>query len=156
MACTPERRCLPGSGPVSVQGLTLIELLVVLVLMAFSAAAVSLSLRDSDRHTLERQAQRLTAELEAARSWSRSTGQRLVWVLREGGFAVEGRQPAAPTQTWMHPDITVDWGENVIHRMLVLGPEPILSPQAITLRLGSMQVRVSSDGLSPFEVAKSP
>jgi hypothetical protein len=35
---------------------------------------------------------------------------------------------------------------------LVLGPEPIIAPQTITLRLRQQQLTLSSDGLRAFEV----
>jgi len=112
-----------GRGQAALQsGLTLIELMVVIVLMAVLSAAVLVGQRDPDRQTLQRQAERLTAELEAARSFSRSSGRKLVWVPREGGFAIEGRGQGAPTQPWMHPEIEVQWGVNPATRKLVLVP----------------------------------
>jgi hypothetical protein len=35
---------------------------------------------------------------------------------------------------------------------LVLGPEPILAAQALTLRLREQRLRLASDGLQPFAV----
>jgi general secretion pathway protein H len=48
------------------RGLTLLELLVVLAIIGFAMAGVSLAMRDSGQTQLEREAQRLTAQLEAA------------------------------------------------------------------------------------------
>ena len=36
--------------------------------------------------------------------------------------------------------------------MLVLGPEPILAAQAITLQLRKQTLMIATDGLGPFEV----
>lgn len=138
------------------RGLTLIELMVVMVLMGVLSAAVLVGLRDPDHQTLQRQGERLAAELEAARSWSRSHGHKLVWVSREGGFAIEGRAPSAPTQPWMHPEIEVQWDANAATRTLVLGPEPIIASQSVTLRLKSLQLKLATDGLGPFRVSAAP
>ncbi|MBM3362545.1 MAG: type II secretion system protein GspH [Betaproteobacteria bacterium] len=146
-----------GRGQAALQsGLTLIELMVVIVLMAVLSAAVLVGQRDPDRQTLQRQAERLTAELEAARSFSRSSGRKLVLVPREGGFAIEGRGQGAPTQPWMHPEIEVQWGVNPATRMLVLGPEPIIAAQSITLRLRALELKLVTDGLGPFRVQTTP
>jgi enoyl-CoA hydratase len=39
-------------------------------------------------------------------------------------------------------------------RALVLGPEPILAAQSVVLRLREQQLRLSTDGLAPFQVQR--
>ena len=51
-----------------VRGFTLIELLLVLMLIALVSGLVSLSLRDGGQASLDREAQRLAALLEAGRA----------------------------------------------------------------------------------------
>ena len=72
----------PLQGPYrrsTLQGFTLIELLVVLAIIAIGTAGVSLSMRDSAQSALERDAQRLAALLDAARTRSRASGVPVIW-----------------------------------------------------------------------------
>ena len=131
-------------------GFTLIELLVVVAIIAVAAAGVSFAVRDAAGTALDRDAQRLTALLESARARSRLTGQPVRWVATEAGFRFEGLPPGALPETWLSADTRV-----VGRGLLVLGPEPVIGPQAVELasadRPGS--VRISTDGLRPFAVA---
>ena len=80
-------------------GFTLIELLVVLAIIAIGTAGVSLSMRDSAQSALERDAQRLAALLDSARSRSRASGVPVLWrTLQQGEtqiFVFDGL-PGAP------------------------------------------------------------
>ena len=151
------------------RGLTLLELLVVLAIIGFAMAGVSLAMRDSRQTQLEREAQRLTAQLEAARAQSRTSGVALIWRTNVDGYAitsaVAGSGLATRQEIWLNPNtqaqintITANAG-NVI----VLGPEPIITPASITLSVlpepGSTtktnqmrQLRLATDGLRPFQV----
>jgi general secretion pathway protein H len=137
------------------RGLTLLELLVVLTVAALATAAVSLSLRDPDQRALQREGERLAALLESGRSWSRNSGQVLRWTAGADGFAFEGHTPKRAPEAWQTPGIEVQWTQVAQAQALVLGPEPIIAPQAITLRLRQQQLTLSSDGLRAFEV-RSP
>lgn len=134
-------------------GFTLIELLVVVAIIAVAAAGVSFAVRDASANTLEREAQRLAALLESARARSRLTGQPVRWVPTEAGFRFEGLARDALPETWLSGDTRV-----VSRSVLVLGPEPVIGPQAVELasadRPGS--VRIATDGLRPFAVAGTP
>lgn len=136
----------------SVLGFTLLELLVVVAIIAFATASVSFALRDSSSAQLEREAQRLAAVLEAARAQSRGSGAAVRWRAVEGGFRIEGLpEQAAPQQPWLSAD-TVVAGNGV----LVLGPEPIIGPQAVILSSSASPqraLRVATDGLRPFSVS---
>lgn len=134
------------------RGFTLLELLVVLAILAIATASVTFTLRDPDRQALQRDAERLAALLEGGRAWSRSTGQPLRWVPRPSGFEFPGRVPAQPAQRWLDERIQLEWPAGAASRELVLGPEPMIAAQALTLRLGEQRLRVATDGLQPFAV----
>ena len=134
------------------RGFTLIELLVVLVIIAIGMAGVSLALRDSGSNTLERDAQRLAALLEAARLQSRSTGVAVRWQPTAEGFAFTGLPVgSAPLPDhWLSGDTVVRGSPR-----LRLGPDPILDAQSVIL--GSLSqpglvLRVGTDGLRPFHI----
>ena len=138
---------LPGA-----RGFTLIELLVVIALIAITSAGASLALRDSAASALERDAQRLAAVLESARAQSRASGAPVLWRAQSNGFALLGLpQPSAP-QTWLSEHTRVQAGA-----VVVLGPEPLIPPQNITL-LSTQQPglawHVRTDGLRPFTATR--
>ena len=141
------------------RGLTLLELLVVMAIIGFAMAGVSLSLRDNSQTQLEREAQRLVAMLEATRSQSRTSGVAFVWQPTPEGFTIRPAQTgpsqaqsslAARTETWLSAgtQATVEAETNIV----LLGPEPILAPTRITLRLGPLMLRMGTNGLQPFHV----
>jgi general secretion pathway protein H len=124
------------------RGLTLLELMVVLLIIGFATAGVALALRDSSQTQLEREAQRLVAKLEAGRAQSRTSGQTLV-----------------TQDVWLQANtqVTIDVPANASATGVVLGPEPILSPIQITLRIqadkaNASTLRIGTNGLKPFEV----
>lgn len=149
------------------RGFTLIELLVVLALIAIASATVTLALRDPAAAMLDREAVRLAALLESARAEARASGVPARFELRtrqnERGFAT-GDASDAPFRFVGLPDaarLPARWldpgtsAEVVGASALVLGPEPILPPQRLLLRLGDHRIVVASDGLGPFQVAES-
>ena len=132
-------------------GFTLLELMVVVAIIAMATAGVSFALRDTTSAQLEREAQRLAALLESARTQSRSSGLAVRWYPTAGGFKFEGMPPPdnLPNQ-WLHPGTEVRGSVT-----LVLGPEPIIPPQGVVI--GSAEqpdrsLRVFTDGLRPFTV----
>jgi general secretion pathway protein H len=132
-------------------GFTLLELLVVVAIIAVAAAGVSFAVRDAAGNTLEREAQRLAALLESARARSRLTGQPVRWVAGEGGFRFEGLPRDALPQQWLSGDTRV-----VGRGVLVLGPEPVIGPQAVELASAQRpdrSLRIATDGVRPFQVA---
>ena len=151
MACRPSHE-RPASHLRTQRGLTLLELLMVLTVAAMATAAISLSLRDPDQRALQREGERLAALLESGRAWSRSSGQVLRWTAGPEGFAFEGHTSKRAPEAWQTPGIEVQWTQVAQAQALVLGPEPIIAPQAITLRLRQQQLTLSSDGLRAFEV----
>lgn len=131
-------------------GFTLLELLVVVAIIAIAAAGVSFAVRDAAGNTLERDAQRLAALLESARARSRLTGQPVRWVVAEDGFRFEGLPQDALPQQWLSADTRV-----VGRGVLVLGPEPVIGPQAVALASAQRpdrSLRVATDGVRPFQV----
>jgi general secretion pathway protein H len=135
------------------RGFTLLELLVVIAIIAIATAGVSLALRDSSTTALEREAQRLAAVLEAGRSQSRTTGLALRWRANADGFSLTDGAvlDADKLQSWLTPGITVQTAGPLPE--VLLGPEPIIAPQTITLLLDGRSVVIATDGLQPFRIS---
>lgn len=132
-------------------GFTLLELLVVVSIIAIASAGVAFALRETGGVSLERDAQRLAALLESARARSRLTGQPVRWVATESGFRFEGLPRDALPERWLAPQTHV-----VGRGVLVLGPEPVIGPQAVELASAGQpgrSMRVATDGLRPFTAA---
>ena len=132
------------------RGFTLMEVLVVLAIVALGTGALVWSLRDSASQQLDKEAQRLSALLEAGRAQSRTSGLALRWRSNDTGFVIEtlprGLAPAQ-THAWLYPQTRASVST------LWLGPEPILPPQSLVLTQGDGSrgsVRVASDGLRAF------
>ena len=140
------------------RGFTLIELMVVVALVALTAGLVSLAVRDPRASQLEREAARLVALLEAARTEARASGLEAQWLpqrrpdpAEEGpdfSFAGLPTALALPTR-WLDRQV---WAEVVGARSVRLGPEPLIGPQRITLHLGDQRLLLATDGLAPFAV----
>ncbi len=131
-------------------GFTLLELLVVVAIIAIASAGVSFAVRDAAGASLDREAQRLAALLEAGRAQSRLAGQPVVWRAVDGAFRFEGLPRDALPHDWLTPGTSVQGTA-----LLVLGPEPIIGPQALVLTHADApgrSLRVATDGLRPFSV----
>ncbi len=152
------------------RGFTLLELLVVLAIVAFASAGVGFAMRDGTQTRLEREALRLAALLESARVRSQVSGAPVRWRVAGNDFGFEGLvltgQPDQDLpQAWLDPDTSarVDSTSLVQNQpavagqnALVLGPDPIIEPQALTLFSRSEPgkfVRLATDGVRPFAVA---
>jgi general secretion pathway protein H len=134
------------------RGFTLIELLVVLAIIAIATAGATVALRDNSATSLEREAQRVAAILEAGRSQSRSTGLPVRWQPSAEGFVLTSSDVADSQrqQAWLTPGITAQTDDK--SSFVLLGPEPIIAAQTITLRLDGRSLQISTDGLRPFRV----
>ena len=137
------------------RGFTLIELLIVLAIVAMASTLATLAVRDPQASALEREADRLSALLEAARAESRASGLTVLWVpgpASDPPGAAQFRFLGLPAALglphhWLTPDIKA---EVVGGRGLLLGPEPLIGAQRVTLRLGDRRLTLATDGLSPF------
>ncbi len=142
------------------RGLTLIELLIVIAIVAVSVGLMTLALRDGAEAQLEEEGERLSALLEMARAEARVAGTSVVWVPRREDSAevdplVQFRfvglspQQALPTR-WLSSQTRA---QVMGGTSIVLGPEAILPPQRILLRLDDKRLELASDGLGPFTPA---
>lgn len=147
-AAAPQRRF-------AAWGFTLLELLLVISIMALATAGVSLSMRDPSETQLAREADRLAALLESARAKSRAAGVPVRWRPVASGFRFEGLPASAalPTQ-WLSTDTRA-----FTSAPLLLGPEPLIAPQAVVLSQSGhpeRRLQVATDGLRPFSVRGAP
>jgi general secretion pathway protein H len=139
-------------------GFTLVELLVVVALIAIGTAVVTFALRDGREAVLEREAERLAVLLEAGRTESRVSGLPVWWVpSRPGevsGFRFVGlpdalARAAGLGEGALDPQVQV---EIVGANQVTLGPESVIGPQRIVLRLEDRRLTIGTDGLAPFAV----
>lgn len=134
-------------------------------LIAVASAVATLALRDPAASRLEQEAARLSALLESARGEARALGLPVTWrpVAKDAAdaqgsadadFRFIGLPPsnALPTR-WLDRDVTA---EIVGAQALVLGPEPIIGAQRVTLSLDAQHITLATDGLGPFAVAADP
>ncbi len=154
---------MPTSGPGSSRnraptrrrgaGFTLIEVMVVLAIVAIGAGLISLAIRDPAETRLEHEAARLSALLEAARTEARAGGFDVSWVPGgEGGdaFRFVGLPAALALPTnWLGDGISA---EVVGASSVMLGPDAILPPQRIVLRLDDRRLEIGTDGIAGFAV----
>jgi len=145
------------------RGFTLLELMVVVAIAAMATAGATLALRDGGATQLEREALRLSAMLESARAQSRTTGVPVVWRTRPEGFEFVDIRPRADApsmgtasiwgpRNWLDPETRAQITRPSGAQTLVLGPEPLIAAQRLTLQLGDRSLMLATDGLSPFAV----
>lgn len=155
----PASSGVPRRSRVASRGFTLIELLIVVTLIAVVSAVASLALRDPSETRLEREGVRLAALLESARAESRTLGIAVTWLPRPTQTNKEMLDfnfiglpdKLSPQRHWLEPGVTAEVaGATAAAPGIVLGPEPLIGPQRIVLRLEDRSVTLVSDGLGPF------
>ena len=145
-------------------GFTLLELLVVVALVALATTGARLSLRNPEDSALEREAQRLAALLESARARSRATGVPVRWQPAEAGFEFVGAPAQDLPRHWLAAGV-----QAITQGPVLLGPEPLIAPQAIALQMSApgadqgsappapaRRLWLVTDGLRPFVVQGQP
>ena len=151
-------------------GFTLLELLVVLAIVAIGSAGVGFAMRDGTQNQLEREALRLSALLESARARSQLSGVPVRWFPTAQGFRFDGLSAqdgstAELPRSWLDGDIRAEvelgrlGGPAASPAALLLGPEPIIAPQSVTLASRSQpdkRLRLGTDGVRPFAVQVAP
>jgi general secretion pathway protein H len=148
------RTSAPGNKVHRQRGFTLLELMVVVALIAITTAVVAFAIPDPSATRLEREAARLIALLESARTQARGSAMTVLWVPRGNGEGADYQFLGLPTALmpplkWLEPEVKA---EVVGARSIVLGPEPVIGPQSVILRLEDKQIIVGTQGLGPFEV----
>lgn len=143
-----------GLAGVAAGGFTLLELMVVVAMIAITTAVVTFAIPDPSSTRLEREAARLIALLESARTQARGGAMTVLWVPQSNGpdadYQFLGLPPALmPSLKWDEPEVKA---EVVGARSIVLGPEPVIGPQSVILRLEDKQIIVGTDGLGAFDV----
>lgn len=130
--------------------------MVVIAMIAITTAVVSLAIPDPSATRLEREAARLIAQLEAARTQARAGAMTVLWVPQPNGadadYQFVGLPPALqPSLKWMEPEVSA---HVVGAKSIVLGPEPVIGPQQVVLTLQDRQITIGTDGLAPFDVVR--
>jgi len=146
------------------RGFTLLELMVVVAIVVLATALATLALPADGSRALSRDAERLAALLEAARAQSRAAGAPVTWHLTASGFAFEGLPASVTTGGAPWPDRWLDANTQAAlltrgGAPLVLGPDPVIGPQAVLLYPAGQsapRLRVATDGLRPFTVENTP
>ena len=126
----------------------------VIALMALVSVGVVFAMGDNSQDALQREGQRLAAQLEAARAQSRASGQPVRWRADNNGFVMEGLQGGSRRSEWLQPPVAVRTDGDII-----LGPEPLIGAQAITLSYpnrNAQAVIVATDGVRPFAQQGTP
>lgn len=132
----------------------------VVAIVAMASVGVGFAMRDSSLVQLDRDAQRLSALLEAARARSRVSGVPVRWHASAEGFRFEGLATSDLPQQWLDADTSVAGADGASDTVtLLLGPEPIIGPQELVLVSRShpgKSVRLATDGVRPFTVQAAP
>jgi general secretion pathway protein H len=144
----------PDRQPQRQRGFTLLELLLVVSLVALATVGVSLALPDPSATQLEREAQRLTALLDAGRAQARSSGVAVIWQADDQGFAIDQvRRP------WLSPGTQarlIRQGQPTGNARMALGPEPLMAAHEMSLSLGDRTLWLGTDGIRPFALRSGP
>src|SRR5690349_4285162 len=146
-----------SGSPRTSAGFTMIELMVVVAIVAIAAGLTVLTMRDPSATRLDREAVRLAALLDSARSEARALGLPARWQPMPAGdasgdhFRFIGLPPSVQMPThWLEEGISAQVeGASAVR----LGPEATIGRQRIVLMIEKQRVVLQTDGIGPFEVA---
>jgi general secretion pathway protein H len=136
------------------RGFTLLELLVVLVIIATAASLAALALPRATKNTLDQDSAQLAALLDDARSYANAVQAPVRIEPLDGGYRfigiVAGVWQELGDELRPRAFTTPGAGSNLPREGIVLGPEPVGEPVAITLSASGDARIVRSDGIAPF------
>lgn len=124
-------------------------------MIAIASGVAVLAMRDPNANRLDQEATRLASLFEAARAQSRSMGREVRWLparsdreAQAGDFGFAGLPEGTTMPTrWLTPGVQAELADP---RGIVLGPEPVIGAQQVTLRLEQQHLTIATDGLGPF------
>ncbi len=140
-------------------GFTLLELMMVVAIIGLATTGATLALRDTQSSLLEQEALRLAALLESGRAQSRTSGVPVRWRITPNGFEFEGvaekkynTDSVSGSRAWLQSTTTARITEPARTDSLLLGPEPLIEAQRVSLQMGDRSLTLATDGLAPFAV----
>lgn len=127
--------------------------MIVTALIAVTVGMATLALRDANANRLEEEGARLAALFEGARARSRAQGSEVLWQPNKEtgiGFMFSGLQADNGMPNGFLDERTQ--AEIIGAPVVRLGPEPVIGPQRVVLRIDDRQLVLATDGLGPFVV----
>lgn len=141
------------------QGFSLLELLVVMAIIGIVAGTVSVAVRADPKQDQRREAERLARLFELAHDQARLLSRAVVWQATTAGYRFEMRDEdewksiddeALRARAWQLAVTEVEPAR------IVLGVEPLLTPQDIRIRLADGMLALHLDAHGRLSVRDTP